>query len=150
MFLTAGRDVPEPLPRVFPPRTIRVQLTLAITAVVALVVALAGLAVILYADHRDRDAVDAALATRPEPVRTAATTSGALPTDGSFAIRVLDGTVVRAEVGATTKFSIPVENGYSTVTAADGSHWRSWAETVKTGAQLQILINLQDVEDNHS
>ncbi|MEU4238647.1 HAMP domain-containing protein [Actinoplanes sp. NPDC026619] len=140
----------EPLPRVFRPRTIRVQLTLAITAVVALVVALAGLAVVLYADHRDRDSVDAALATRVAQVRTAATKSGTLPTDGSFAVRLLDGTTVRAEVGATTKFSIPVKDGYSTVTAADGSHWRSWAEKVKTGAQLQVLINLQDVEENHS
>jgi methyl-accepting chemotaxis protein len=142
--------VPEPLPRVFPPRTIRVQLTLAITAVVALVVALAGLGVVLYADHRDRSDVDAALATRAEQVRTAATKSGSLPTDGSFAVRLLAGNAVRAEVGAATKFSVPVADGYSTVTAADGSHWRSWAEKLKTGGQLQVLINLQDVEENHS
>ncbi|GAA0535883.1 hypothetical protein GCM10010172_16480 [Paractinoplanes ferrugineus] len=140
----------EPLPRVFPPRTIRVQLTLAITAVVALVVALAGLAVVLYADHRDHSDVDAALAARATQVRTAATKSGSLPTDGSFAVRLLVNNAVRAEVGATTKFSVPVKDGYSTVTAADGTHWRSWAETLKTGAQLQVLINLQDVEENHS
>jgi signal transduction histidine kinase len=142
--------VPEPLPRVFPPRTIRVQLTLAITAVVALVVALAGLGVVLYADHRDRGDVDAALAARVEQVRTAATKSGSLPTDGSFAVRLLVDNAVRAEVGATTKFSIPVKDGYSTVTAADGTHWRSWSEKLKTGAQMQVLINLQDVEENHS
>jgi hypothetical protein len=142
--------VPEALPRVIRPRKIRVQLTLAITAVVALVVALAGLAVVLYADHRDRDDVDRTLTARVAQVRTAATRSGSLPTDGSYAVRLLDGTDVRAEVGASTKFSIPVKDGYSTVTAADGSHWRSWAETLKTGVQLQVLIDLQDVEERHT
>jgi nitrate/nitrite-specific signal transduction histidine kinase len=141
--------VPEPLPRVFRPRTIRVQLTLAITAVVALVVALAGLAIVLYADHHDRDAVDEALTTRVAQVRTAATKSGSLPTDGTFAVRLLDGTGQRALVGAKTKFSDNVKDGYSTVTAEDGSHWRSWAETLKTGNQLQVLIDLRDVEDQH-
>ncbi|GAA2648646.1 HAMP domain-containing histidine kinase [Paractinoplanes durhamensis] len=126
------------------------QLTLAITAVVALVVALAGLAIILYADHRDRDAVDAALKTRAEQVRAVATKSGSLPTDGSVAVRILDGTDVRATVGTTTKFTIPVKDGFSTVTAADGSHWRSWVETLKTGAQMQVLFNLQDVEAKHA
>jgi methyl-accepting chemotaxis protein len=142
--------VPEALPRVFRPRTIRVQLTLAITAVVALVVALAGLAIVLYADHRDRDDVDQALATRAAQVRTAATKSGSLPTDGTYAVRLVQGTVVRAEVGSSAKFSIPVKDGYSTVTAEDGSHWRSWSETLKSGVQLQLLIDLKDVEDRHS
>jgi signal transduction histidine kinase len=142
--------VPEALPRVFQPRTIRVQLTVAITAVVALVVALAGMAIVLLADHRDRDDVDKTLATRVAQVRTAAAKTGKLPTDGTYAVRLLDGTDVRAEVGSSTKFSIPVKNGYSTVTAADGSHWRSWAETLKTGAQLQVLVDLQDVEEQHS
>jgi hypothetical protein len=142
--------VPEALPRVFRPRTIRVQLTLAITAVVALVVALAGMAVVLYADHRDRDDVDRTLTARVAQVRTSAAKSGSLPTDGTYAVRLLDGTDVRAAVGSTTKFSIPAKDGYSTVTAADGSHWRSWAETLKTGAQLQVLIDLRDVEEQHS
>jgi signal transduction histidine kinase len=142
--------VPEPLPRVFRARTIRVQLTLAITAVVALVVALAGLAVVLYADHRDRDSVDATLTTRAAQVRTAAAQSGSLPADGTFAVRLLDGTEVRATVGAKAQFSIPVKDGYSTVSASDKTHWRSWAETLKTGAQLQVLVPLQAVEDKHS
>ena len=142
--------MPEALPRVFRPRTIRVQLTLAITAVVALVVALAGMGVVLVADHRDRDDIDRTLTARVAQVRTAAAKSGSLPTDGTYAVRLLDGTDVQAEKGSTTKFSIPVKDGYSTVTAADGSHWRSWAETLKTGAQLQVLIDLKDVEERHS
>lgn len=142
--------MPEVLPRVFRPRTIRVQLTLAITAVVALVVALAGLAVVLYADHRDRDDVDRVLTVRAAQVRTAAAKSGTLSSDGTFVIRLLDASGVRKTVGSSTKFSIPVKDGYSTVTAEDGSHWRSWAETLKTGAQLQVLISLKDVEEQHA
>jgi methyl-accepting chemotaxis protein len=118
--------------------------------VVALVVALAGMGVVLYADHRDRDDVDRTLTARVAQVRASATKSGALPTDGTYAVRLIDGTGVRAEKGSTTKFSIPVKDGYSTVTAADGSHWRSWAERLKTGAQLQILVDLKDVEEQHS
>jgi signal transduction histidine kinase len=132
------------------PRTVRVQLTIAVTAVVALVVALSGLFVVLRADHHDRAEVDRTLAVRAAQVRTAAAKSGSLPTDGTYAIRLIDGTGVRAERGSTTKFSLPVKDGYSTVTAADGTHWRSWAETLKTGAQMQILINLAEVEQQHS
>ncbi|WP_433300348.1 hypothetical protein ACQP2F_02835 [Actinoplanes sp. CA-030573] len=132
------------------PRTIRVQLTLAVTAVVALVVALAGLAVVLYADHRDRADVDDLLTTRAAQVRTAATRDGSLPTDGTYVVRLLQGAEVRAERGSTAKFSIPVKDGYSTVSAEDGSHWRSWAEPLKTGAQMQVLLPLRDLESRHS
>lgn len=142
--------MPEALPRVFRPRTIRVQLTLAITAVVALVVALAGLAVVLYADHRDLQNVDDTLAARATVVRAAATKSGSLPTDGTYVVRLVQGTDVRGESGSSTNFSIPVKDGYSSVTAEDGSHWRSWAETLRTGVQLQILIDLTDVQKRHS
>ncbi|HEX5200132.1 MAG TPA: HAMP domain-containing protein [Actinoplanes sp.] len=126
------------------------QLTLAITAVVALVVALAGLAVVLYADRHDLKDVDNALAVRAAVVRAAAVKSGSLPTDGTYAVRLVRGAEVRAEAGSSIKFSVPVKDGYSTVTAEDGSHWRSWAETLKTGVQLQILIDLRDVEKRHS
>jgi len=112
-------------------------------------VALAGLAIVLYADHRDRDDVDRALATRAAQVRTTATKTGKLPTDGSYAVRLVQGTDVRAEAGSAAKFSIPVKDGYTTVTAEDGSHWRSRAETLKTGVQMQVLINLKDVESRH-
>jgi signal transduction histidine kinase len=127
-----------------------VQLTLAVTAVVALVVGVAGLALVRRVDGHDRADVDHALTARIEQVRTAATKSGSLPTDGTYAIRLIDASGVRAERGATTRFSLPVADGYSTVTAADGSHWRSLAETMKTGAQLQILSNLSAIEDDHS
>jgi len=137
------------VPEAFRPKTVRVQLTLAITAVVAIVVALAGLAIVLYADHRDSDDVDRALAARAAQVRATAGQTGKLPSDGSYVVRLVQGTDVRAEAGSTAKFSIPVKDGYTTVTAEDGSHWRSWAETLKTGVQLQVLINLKDVESKH-
>jgi signal transduction histidine kinase len=121
-----------------------------VTAVVALVVALAGLVLVRRADDRDRTEVDQALAARAAQVRAAATKSGSLPTDGTYVVRLLDASGPRAEKGATTKFSTPVKDGYSTVTASDGSHWRSWAETLKTGAQLQILMDLSEVNKQHS
>jgi HAMP domain-containing protein len=145
--------VPDALHRLLrpaSPRTIRVQLTLAVTAVIAVVVALVGLALVVRADQRNRDAVDRSLATRAELVRTAAAGSGSLPTDGTYAVRLIDASGVRVERGATTRFSLPVDNGYSTVTAADGTHWRSWAESLPSGAQLQILIDLSAVESEHS
>ncbi|GIF01508.1 hypothetical protein [Paractinoplanes rishiriensis] len=142
--------MPEAPTRAFSPRTIRIQLTFAVTAVVALVVALSGLILVMRASDSNRADVDRALATRAAQVRSAAAKSGSLPTDGTYAVRLLDATGVRAEAGAKTQFSTPVKDGYSTVTAADGSHWRSWAETLKTGAQMQILMSLTDVEDEHS
>jgi methyl-accepting chemotaxis protein len=126
-----------------------VQLTLAITAVVALVVALAGLAIVLYADHRDRVDVDQALAVRAAQVRTTAAKTGKLPADGAYAVRLVQGNNVRAQVGSTAKFSIPVKDGYTTVTAEDGSHWRSWTEKLKTGVQMQVLVSLKEVESRH-
>ena len=132
------------------PTTIRVQLTLAVTAVIALVVALAGAALVLRADQGGRDDADRTLAARAAQVRAAATRNGTLPTDGTYAVRLIDASGVRAEKGATVKFSLPVKDGYSTVSADDGSHWRSWAETLKTGGQLQILVSLHHVEDQHS
>jgi methyl-accepting chemotaxis protein len=126
-----------------------VQLTLAITAVVALVVALAGLAIVLYADHRDRADLDRVLVAQAAQVRATAAKTGKLPTDGSYAVRLVQSDTVRAAVGSTAKFAIPVKDGYTTVTAEDGSHWRSWAETLRTGVQMQVLVNLSDVERRH-
>jgi hypothetical protein len=101
-------------------------------------------------DRGERAAADHTLATRASEVTKAAVASGSLPTDGTYAVRLVTGDRVSAQKGATTQFSIPVAGGYSTVTAADGSHWRSLAQTLKSGAQLQILIDLSDVEQRHS
>jgi HAMP domain-containing protein len=131
------------------PMRIRTQLTLVVTAVVAVAVGIAGLVLVVRNDHRDRDALDRVLATRAADVRTAAMKSGALPTDGSYTVRLIDKGQVKKQVGATDGFPLPVENGYSTVGAGD-TDWRSLAEPLVSGAQLQILISLADLKERHT
>jgi HAMP domain-containing protein len=128
----------------------RTQLTVAATAVVALLVALTGQFIVWRTDHRDRADVDRALATRAAQIRTDATKTGKLPTDGVYAVRLMSGTQVRAQSGSAVQFSSPVRDGFSTVVAADGRDYRSWAETLKTGVQLQVLTSLSDVQGRHT
>ncbi len=131
------------------PMRIRTQLTLVIPVVVALLVGIAGLVVILRSDNRDADQLDRLLAARVETVRTTATETGALPTDGSFVVRLIAGDELRAQAGSQQGFPLPVRNGYSTVTAG-GSDWRSLAEPLVSGAQLQVLISLADLKERHT
>jgi HAMP domain-containing protein len=131
------------------PMRIRTQLTLVVTTVVAVAVGIAGLILVVRTDHRDRDALDQVLAARAGTVRTAAVKSGALPTDGSYTVRLIDKGQVRKQVGSAAGFPLPVENGYSTV-GADGTDWRSLAEPLVSGAQLQILISLADLREQHT
>ncbi|MFI6076185.1 HAMP domain-containing protein [Actinoplanes sp. NPDC051343] len=128
----------------------RTQLTVAATAVVALLVALTGQFIVWRTDQRDRADVDRALTARATQIRTDATKSGRLPSDGVYSVRLMAGTEVRAQSGSTTQFSVPVKDGFSTVAAADGRTYRSWAETLKTGIQLQVLTDYSDVQGRHS
>src|SRR3954464_12912869 len=96
---------------------LRTQLTLTVTALVALVVALAGLFIVVRIDHRDQADLDRVLATRAEQVRAAATRNGSLPTDGTFAIRLVNGGDLLKQVGSSAGFPMPVKDGYSTVDA---------------------------------
>ena len=131
------------------PMRVRTQLTLLIAVAVALAVGLAGLFVILRSDNRDAEDLDRLLSDRVATVRQAATRSGALPTDGSFVVRLTAGSELRAQAGSEVAFPLPVRNGYSTVSAG-GADWRSLAEPLVSGAQLQILISLADLEERHT
>ena len=128
---------------------LRTQLTLAVTAVVALVVALAGLVVVVRVDHRDRAQLDRILATRVEQVRAAATRNGSLPTDGSYVVRLIADGAVRKQVGSSAGFPLPVADGYSSVEGGD-DEWRSLSTTLVTGAQLQVLVSLDDLAEQHT
>ncbi|MBU2667443.1 hypothetical protein KOI35_28420 [Actinoplanes bogorensis] len=128
---------------------LRTQLTVIVTALVALVVALAGLVIVLRIDHRDRDDLDRVLAARAEQVRTAATKNGSLPTDGSFAIRLIQDGEMLKQVGSSAGFPMPAKDGYSTVSSGDDD-WRSYAETLPTGAQMQILVSLDALKEQHT
>ncbi len=128
---------------------IRTQLTLVVSIVVALVVALAGLIVVIPDDSRNADELDRVLATRAASVRIAAERSGALTTDGTFAIRLIDGGSVRKQVGTAAAFPLPARNGYSTVSVGD-TDWRALTEPLVTGAQLQVLVSLAGLEERHT
>jgi HAMP domain-containing protein len=128
----------------------RTQLTVAATAVVALMVALTGQFLVWRIDQRDRHDVDRALAARAAQIRTDATKTGKLPTDGVYSVRLMSGTQVRAQSGSMVQFSGSVKDGFSTVAAADGRDYRSWAETLKTGIQLQVLTDYSDAQGRHS
>ncbi|WP_164842268.1 hypothetical protein [Actinoplanes solisilvae] len=128
---------------------LRTQFTLIVTALVALIVVLAGLLIVVRIDHRDRAELDRVLAARTEQVRTAATKNGSLPTDGTYAVRLINKGELRKQVGTSAGFPVQVKDGYSTVSAGD-DEWRSLAETLTTGAQLQILISLAALEEQHS
>ncbi|XVV13294.1 HAMP domain-containing protein [Actinoplanes sp. CA-131856] len=127
---------------------LRSQLTLAVTALVAIVVALAGLFVVLRIDGRDRDALDREISSRADRVRVTASKSGTLASDGSFAARLIKGGEVVKQVGSPAGFPLPAPGGYTTVKAGDGE-WRSFGETLSSGAQLQILMSQDDLNDQH-
>jgi HAMP domain-containing protein len=127
---------------------LRTQLTLVVTAVVALIVALAGLVIVVRIDHRDRADLDRILATRADQVRATAVRSGVLPSDGSYAVRLLVDGQVKTQSGSTVPFPVPVEDGYATL-SADGGDWRSLTETLVSGARMQVLISLRDLKEQH-
>ncbi|MGX6606010.1 HAMP domain-containing protein [Micromonosporaceae bacterium Da 78-11] len=127
----------------------RAQLTLAVTAVAVLVVALAGLLIVLRVDRLESRNLDHALATRLDEISAAATRSGSLPTDNAYAVRLIQDGKVRAKAGPDTTFPLPAETGYATVTVAD-RQWRSLTRVLVTGAELQVLRSLDDAESTHT
>ncbi|MCO8273562.1 hypothetical protein M1L60_23485 [Actinoplanes sp. TRM 88003] len=127
---------------------LRTQLTLTVTALVALVVALAGLVIVVRIDHRDRDDLDRLLAQRADRVKVAATKNGSLPTDGTFAIRLIQNGEMLKQVGSSAGFPLPEGDGYATVSSGD-DEWRALTQTLVTGAQMQILVSLNDLEEQH-
>jgi HAMP domain-containing protein len=127
---------------------LRTQLTLTVTALVALVVALAGLVIVVRIDHRDRDDLDRLLAARADRVKAAATRNGSLPTDGTFAIRLIRNGEMLKQVGSSAGFPLPEGDGYATVSSGD-DEWRALTQTLVTGAQMQILVSLDALEEQH-
>src|ERR1700754_2864571 len=108
---------------------IQTQLTAVVAVVVAFVVALAGVVIVMRNDRTATDQVDRLLSDKAAVVRTAAVKSGQLPTDGSYAVRLISGGKLLKQVGTTAQFPMPSSDGYTSVTAA-GSEWRSFSETL--------------------
>jgi HAMP domain-containing protein len=128
---------------------IQTQLTVVVAVVVAFVVALAGVVIVMRNDHQATDAVDQLLSDKASVVRTAAVRNGSLPTDGSYAVRLISAGKVVKQVGTTAQFPVPASDGFTNVAAA-GSEWRSLSETLISGAQMQILVSLANVREQHT
>jgi HAMP domain-containing protein len=128
---------------------IQTQLTVVVAAVVTFVVALAGVFIVMRNDHQATDQIDQLLSGKAAVVRTAAIRSGDLPTDGSYAVRLISAGKVVKQVGTAAQFPMPTSDGFTNV-AAGGSEWRSLSETLISGAQMQILVSLTNVREQHT
>jgi HAMP domain-containing protein len=128
---------------------IQTQLTVVVAAVVTFVVALAGVFIVMRSDHQATDQIDQLLSGKAAVVRTAAIRSGDLPTDGSYAVRLISAGKVVKQVGTAAQFPMPTSDGFTNV-AAGGSEWRSLSETLISGAQMQVLVSLTNVREQHT
>ena len=153
------------------PRSLRARITAGVALLVMVLVALAGLIIVVRIDHRDRTDVDRELSARTEKVREDADKllsggtggngvggadgqgqddyGGLLAGSQSLVRLIADGKVVaqRGEQPATP-LPVPTGDGYSTVQVG-GQSWRSLVEPVTaTGSdRLQVLENLQPIEE---
>ncbi|MHA6758301.1 histidine kinase dimerization/phospho-acceptor domain-containing protein [Streptacidiphilus sp. PAMC 29251] len=147
------------------PRSLRSQITASVALLVMVLVALAGLIIVVRIDHSDRTDVDRQLASRTEKVRQDADKllsqgngaggrgeddyGGLLAGSQSLVRLIANGKVVaqRGEQPATP-VPVPTGDGYSTVRVG-GQSWRSLVEPVSTtgGDRLQVLENLEPIEE---
>ncbi|MFC3742418.1 HAMP domain-containing protein [Paractinoplanes deccanensis] len=127
---------------------LRNQLALVVTAVVALIVAVAGLFVVVRIDNRDAEALDREISARADRVRVTASTDGTFASDGSFVARLVRGGQLVKQIGSPAGFPLPVPEGYATVRAGD-EQWRSLGETLPSGVQLQVLMSQRDLDVQH-
>jgi HAMP domain-containing protein len=100
-------------------------------------------------DQHERADVDAVLATRAAQILTTTSRSGKLASDGSFAVRLINGDQVSAQAGPSTGAPAAAREGYSTVAGTNGL-WRSLSEPLKSGVQMQVLISLRAAQEQHS
>jgi signal transduction histidine kinase len=143
------------------PRSLRAQITASVALLVMVVVALAGLIIVVRIDHRDRADVDQQLSSRAEKVRQDADKllnqgdhandeyGGLLAGSQSLVRLVLNGQII-AERGdqPTVALPVPAEDGYVTLRVGDQT-WRSLTQPLAggSGERLQVLQDLAPIED---
>ncbi|TDW21509.1 HAMP domain-containing sensor histidine kinase [Kribbella kalugense] len=146
------------------PQSLRAQITASVALVVMIVVALAGLVIVVRIDHRDRADVDQQLTSRADKVRQDAaklTNQGNRPNDeyggllaGSQSLvrLVVDGQIV-AERGDQPTQPLPVatQDGYTTLRVGSET-WRSLTEPLSAGSaeRIQVLQDLSPVEQRRT
>ena len=160
------------------PRSLRSRITVGVTLLVTVVVALAGLVIVARIDHRDRTDIDRQLSARADKVRQDAdklvdqgtgagrpngTGSngtddyGGLLAGSQSLVRIISGGQVIAERGETpaAPLPLPAGDGYATVRTG-GQTWRSLTRPLDTSSaeQLEVLQDIdpieQRLEDNSS
>lgn len=142
------------------PRSLRTQITASVALLVMVVVAVAGLVIVVRIDHRDRADVDEQLSSRAEKVRHDATKllndgdhqnddyGGLLVGSQSLVRLVLNGQII-AERGDDPPVQLPVpdQDGYTTLRVGDQS-WRSLTQPLSAGSseRMQLLQDLAPIE----
>ena len=153
------------------PRSLRSQITVSVTLLVTVVVALAGLVIVARIDHRDRTDVDRQLAARVDKVRQDADKLvgqgartdrnsgtgqdyggddyGGLLAGSQSLVRIISGGHVVAERGETpaAPLPLPAADGYATVRTG-GQTWRSLTRPLDTSSaeQLEVLQDIDPIE----
>lgn len=150
------------------PRRLRSQLTLSVALLVAVTVALAGLAIAVRSEQQDHDQLDRQLEARAAKIaldagkandRDALLANGDKPDGARNDIDLLAGTdavtrvlvdgqlVTQRGEGIASAAPVATEPGFSTVTI-DGSAWRSLVLSIDAlpGGRLQVLQSLAPVE----
>lgn len=147
------------------PRSLRSQITAAVALLVTVVVALAGLVIVVRIDHRDRSDVDRQLAARAEKVQQDAgkllnqgdhqgsddqgqDDYGGLLVGSQSLVRLISDGHVIAQRGEAPPFPLPVpeRDGYATL-QGDGQTWRSLTQPLnKAGDRLEVLQDIDPIE----
>ncbi|MGW6281713.1 HAMP domain-containing sensor histidine kinase [Kribbella sp. NPDC055071] len=166
--LVPRRLVPRRLvPRDLVPRSLRAQITASVALLVMVVVALAGVLIVVRIDHRDRADVDQQLSSRADKVRQDADKllssgdhaqqqnddyGGLLVGSQSLVRLIADGQII-AERGDQPTVAVPVPetNGYSTIRVGNQT-WRSLTQPLADGSseRLQVLQDLAPIEDRRA
>lgn len=142
------------------PRSLRAQITVAVTVLVTAVVALAGLVIVTRIDHRDHADIDRQLASRALKVHQDADKLldqgdhpggddyGGLLAGSQSLVRIIFGEHVIAQRGETPAppLPLPSHDGYATLTTG-GQTWRSLTQPLNTsGDRLEVLQNIEAVQ----
>ena len=147
------------------PRSLRSRITVSVTLLVTVVVALAGLVIVDRIDHRDRTDVDRQLSVRADKVRQDADKLvdqgtrtdqnngtddyGGLLAGSQSLVRIISDGHVVAERGETpaAPLPLPAADGYATVSTG-GQTWRSLTQPLDTvsAERLQVLQDIDPIE----
>jgi signal transduction histidine kinase len=152
------------------PRSLRAQITASVALLVMVVVALAGLLIVVRIDHRDRADVDQQLASQAEragqdvdKLRSQGDHGndgddghnddyGGLLAGSQSLVRLIDGDqIIQRGAQPAVSLPVPTDDGYTTLRVGDQT-WRSLTQPLSDGSgeRLQVLQDLAPIEERLS